>query len=352
MESIAPLAERYAQQVREIYSESEFQILQKLAKRIADGKDIDSEHWLVKKLAEIKAFNEEARVEVKHLLKLDPVVESAVKEAYDKGQKWAVSDLKRSNLLDMSAASNGGTKESIRALVTKTVDGLHSTHTAIVRTTNDIYRKVVTETEAQVLTGTVTRREAAQICLDKFAAKGITGFVDKSKRSWDLASYTETAVRTGTANAAREGHLNKLVEHGHDLVVISSSPEPCPLCEPYEGEILSISGESDKYDSLDDAIANGLYHGNCTHRAGAYIEGLTEIEKIEKDPEAYKEKQKQRYYERNIRMAKLKSAVATTPEAEQKAANGLKNARSKMKDFIDESGRKRDYSRESIGKAR
>jgi hypothetical protein len=221
----------------------------------------------------------------------------------------------------------------------------------ILRSTQDIYRKVVSETQAQVLTGTLTRQQAAQSSLDKLASKGITGFVDKAGRNWDMDSYCEMAIRGGVVQSSVDGHLSKLVENNQDLVIISISPEPCPICNDYESQIFSISGKSSEYPALDDAISDGLFHSGCTHRTSLYIEGLTEQETVEKHPEDYKEKQQQRLLERNIRQHKRLTALAMDDNAKKSAQTGLDGARKRMKEFIDTSGRKRDYARESITRA-
>ncbi|MGV9274390.1 phage minor capsid protein [Streptomyces griseosporeus] len=80
----------------------------------------------------------------------------------------------------------------------------------ITRAVGDSYRRVVARASGNVLLGTMTRRQAAQRALNQFAARGITGFVDRAGRSWDMASSAEMAVRSVTARAAFEGHVDAL----------------------------------------------------------------------------------------------------------------------------------------------
>jgi len=90
-------------------------------------------------------------------------------------------------------------------------------------------------------------------------------FVDKAGKTWNTDSYFGMLNRTLHANVAHETYIDTLVESGFDLVRItgiSSDGEKSP-CYPYQGEVLSISGTSKKYGSLDDAVAAGLFHPNC-----------------------------------------------------------------------------------------
>ena len=114
-----------------------------------------------------------------------------------------------------------------------------------------------------LLAGTDTRIQASQKMLNEFASKGITSFVDKSGRNWDLSSYAEMCVRTVGSHAALQGHIDRQIEVGEDLVKVSSIGTTCPICMRWQGVVLSISGNNPKYHSLDEAKASGLFHPNC-----------------------------------------------------------------------------------------
>src|ERR1035437_1951419 len=109
----------------------------------------------------------------------------------------------------------------------------------------------------QVAAGTVTRREATQLALNKFADQGITGFVDTAGRNWSLSAYSEMATRTAVGHAAIDGHLETLMANGVDLVIVSDSPGECPLCAPWQGELLTLGAGNAEHNSVDDARAGG-----------------------------------------------------------------------------------------------
>jgi hypothetical protein len=239
----------------------------------------------------------------------------------------------------------------VELLVAETMGYLVATGGRILRSTMDAYQSVIAETAAQVLTGTQTRRQAAQEALNRFAAKGITGFVDKSGRGWNLHSYTEMAMRTGTAKAAVKGHTDRLQEHGLDLMIISDAPRECPLCRPWEGRVVSISGASADYPSMDMARNAGLFHANCRHSASLYLEGITRPYGVTADPAGYEAGQKQRYLERKVRENKRVKAAALDDAAAAKAQAKIRAYQAKLREHVAANELKRLPYREQVGKA-
>jgi len=70
-------------------------------------------------------------------------------------------------------------------------------------------------------------------------------------------------ARTTTMEAHLQGTANRLAEQGHDLIKVSTHRGACPLCEPWQGKILSITGKTKGYPTLEEAKADGLFHPNC-----------------------------------------------------------------------------------------
>ncbi len=142
--------------------------------------------------------------------------------------------------------------------------------------------------------------------------------------------------RTMSGHAAVQGSLNRYAEHGYDLVRVSAHFRACPLCVPWEGRVLSQSGQEPGYSSLDEAISAGLFHPNCAHDISAYIPGLSPEELdvrvspseqklidqhgYEKAQEiAYKAQAQQRYMERQIRSWKRREITALDSASKAKA---------------------------------
>jgi len=64
-----------------------------------------------------------------------------------------------------------------------------------------------------------------------------------------------------------------MVENDFDLVQVSAHGG-CDLCAPWEGAILSISGDTPGYPTVDEAEASGLFHPNCKHAINTLIPDL------------------------------------------------------------------------------
>ncbi len=344
--------EAYAQTIYRIYADAERIMLAKVARRLARG--IEQEGWAERKLAEIQAVRRDISQGLTELQKVNQEIEQAIVDSYEKGAEAAVKDLEKANKPVKSRAASELNKQSVKVIAQTAVSTLAATHFRILRTTEDIYRSVIAETASQVLAGTVTRREAAQMALNRFADVGVSGFIDRAGRRWDMASYAEMAIRSACGQAAVEGHLDKLLDNDHDLVIVSGGFESCPLCVPWEGRVLSISGQTPGYPTVADARANGLWHPNCVHTVGIYLHGYTKpmLSEAKTQPGAYEERQQQRYNERMIRKWKRREATAITEQERAFARAKAREWQARQREFIAQTGRRRKYERESITSAR
>lgn len=253
--------EEFANFIRRVYADAETNMIARVAKRLVRG--IDSAGWAEAKLAETQTLAREIGAAVRPLRELPGRIQEASEKAYDEGVQAAIGDLKAANLLAPGFSPTTAAGSGVKALAGAVTGTLEQAHLQILRSALDAYRNVVAEASAQVLTGTQTRREVAQVVLNRFADRGVRPFRDSAGRTWDMASYAEMAVRSTTGQAAVQGHLETLSAGGDDLVICSASTESCPLCNEWEGKVLSISGRSTEYPSVQDAVAAGLLHPNC-----------------------------------------------------------------------------------------
>jgi hypothetical protein len=81
--------------------------------------------------------------------------------------------------------------------------------------------------------------------------------------------YAKMVSRTTTANVFREGAKDRILDtwgDDGDLVeIIGNSDFPNSPCIPYQGQILSLEGQTKGYTTIKEAKANGLFHPNCIH---------------------------------------------------------------------------------------
>jgi len=338
------LAVDLAKEVVNLYSRAADEILADVARRLARG--IDQPGWEERKLVEITDLRNAATARLEALRTQVPdAVTEAIERAYTAGGADAAADGVTAAIRTSPAA--------VRALVAETVTGLESTHFQILRSTTDVFRAAVAEVGApSVVTGTRTRRQAAQQVLDRFANRGVTGFVDRAGRAWTAESYAEMAVRTSAGRAQVAGTLDRLQDGGRDLVIISDAPQECEKCRPAEGRTYSISGRSTKYPPLSSAIGAGLFHAGCRHTASLYIEGVTRRMTNTADPEGDQLRQEQRRLERGLRQWRRREVVALDDVAARKAKAKASEWRGRLDEHVKSNNLKRLRARETIGVAR
>ena len=149
------------------------------------------------------------------------------------------------------------------------------------RQVNDIYRELALENVRGAVVGYDTWKQTARRFREQLAERGVTGFKDRSGKMWNMRTYTEMVARTSTMEAHLQGTANRLVEQGHDLIKVSTHHGACELCQPWQGEILSITGKIKGFPTLEEAKAAGLFHPNCRHAYGLFIDLDKEIGELE-----------------------------------------------------------------------
>ena len=249
-------------------------------------------------------------------------------------------------------------------------ESLEGTDVQIVRASRDIYRDVtITAGEAHFKESDVfTRRQIAQRQLDEYAKRGLQAITYADGRRMSLDVYAEMVGRTMSGHAAIQASLNRYEEYGYDLVRVSSHFRACPMCTPWEGRILSQSGASEHYPSLDEAIGDGLFHPNCAHDINPYFPGLSPEQEIRVDPHeralieehgyeqaqriAYGAQQKQRYIERNIRKRKRRERTSLSRHERAESKSKVSEWQKKQRKHLEENKfLPRKYVREQVKRA-
>ncbi|MFE9921569.1 phage minor capsid protein [Streptomyces sp. NPDC005774] len=363
------MAEDLASTVSTLYEQVEMVLTQRIRQAAADG--IDAPTWVEQKLASLGNLQAGIRSVVDALsVDASGAIHQAVTDAYRRGQQAAVAELGALPAGVTQAVADAIPNAAvIDRLAAALVNDTRPVHLRILRESMDTYRDVIARASAAPLSGAQTRRQAAQSALDDFANRGVTGFVDRSGRSWNLSSYIEMATRSTVGRAAIEAHTDRLGEAGVDLVIVSRAPEECPLCRRWETKILVRSGQPGARTievehatedermvkvrvagSLEEARAAGLMHPNCRHTISAYLPGLT------KEPEpvpargTYEQSQQQRYLERQVRKWKRLEEAATDDATAKTRRARVRAYQAKIRELVDESGMPRKPRREQLAK--
>ncbi len=163
--------------------------------------------------------------------------------------------------------------EAVASLINQTSSDIASAMEGLKKTTNTLITQATRDGLLEkVATGAIkgsTRKEVTKGIVSELKKNGITSLVDKGGKSWDLNRYGAMLARTKLTQAQNQGVAMRVMAEGNDLVIVSDHMGECDLCRPWENKILSVSGKSTKYESLDKAMGAGLFHPNCRHVVSA-----------------------------------------------------------------------------------
>lgn len=252
-------------------------------------------------------------------------------------------------------------KGILSAFENKAIGDISKTGSTMIAGLNNVYENTIQEIIAEgFITGESQRKTIKRVVQEtsKLLNKdGVTALVDKAGRSWSLEGYGQMVVRSNNRQVATQTQEERFDEYGVDLIEVSSHVGARPLCEPYQGKIFSRSGKSDKYPPLSSTSYGdpaGLFGINCGHNMYPYIEGTKKTYNPygkKRNETAYKNSQKQRKIEREIRKSKRiieEAKTAKDSELLRVGKDQLSANRKQMRSFIDKTGRTRRPDRERI----
>lgn len=195
------------------------------------------------------------------------------------------------------------------ALIKSTTDDLKRAETAVLRMSNDKYRKAIYNAQVAMNTGAVTYEQAVDIACKDMLNAGLNCVEYKNGARHTLSDYADMAVKTANKRAYLRGEGEKRAEWGVSLVVVNSRQGGCPDCAKYIGKVFiddvySNGKKSDgNYPLLSTAIKNGLFHPRCKDSTSTYYEEITTLEPVSPEEEAEMDRrerleEKQQYAQR------------------------------------------------------
>lgn len=361
------MAEDLAAAVSSLYEQAELALIERVTAALAEG--LDSPLWAELRIAAIGHL----RTAIEDIIAAlqassGPAIHQALAEAYERGAQAAVVEL--GALVPTVAAIPAGTR-AVDRLAAALASETGPVHLRMLRAGMDVYRQVIAEATSAPLLGASTRRQAAERALQRFAARGVTGFVDRSGRAWNMTSYVEMATRSALGRAAVDAHTARLGVAGVDLVVVSDAPEECDRCKPWEGKVLRREGPSGAgtvevehatedgvmvtvrvAGSLPEARAAGLMHPNCRHSVSVYLPGVTRPRPKPPSRATYEQTQQQRYFERQVRAWKRRAAAAVDDGQRARANARVRGYQGRIRELVADTGLPRKSRREQLSTAR
>lgn len=170
------------------------------------------------------------------------------------------------------------------ALIKSTTDDLKKAETAVLRMSNDKYRKAIFNAQVAINTGAVTYEKAVDIACKDMLNAGLNCVEYKNGARHTLSDYADMAVKTANKRAYLRGEGEKRAEWGVSLVVVNSRQGGCPDCAKYIGKVFiddvySNGKKSDgNYPLLSTAIKNGLFHPRCKDSTSTYYPELDDLD--------------------------------------------------------------------------
>jgi hypothetical protein len=171
-------------------------------------------------------------------------------------------------------------------LLLQATDGIRRNFRTVLRRTQlaRATDKAITENIAEGLIAGKTRREVSkdivQTLLRDFSDKPLT----IGGRNYDIEKYAKMVARTKTREAVTAGTVNRMIETGNDLVMVTGHGAT-DGCGFYEGRVFSISGTHEKYPPLSQLPNGGPpFHPNCRHNLAPFVDELaskTEIRRAQ-----------------------------------------------------------------------
>ena len=325
---INPLTEKEAEEIAEglsfIYDNARERMLSSVARRLSAGRI--GYGWAERKASEVLAAHAQLEQDLNRARAQRTSLLSGVMErAYVTGNRQFLSDM-RSVLGATAHISPNGIKAGY--ILADLNNSLNAAERRILRQFDDRYADVIGAVSAEMATGVMNTRQAVGEALQRFSDQGITGFIDRGGHHWQLENYAEMAVLTAIERSTISGYVDTMESYGYDLAVIDGHIGSCPICEAWEGVIISVSGNNSDYPSLDEAEGAGCFHPRCLHGIHAYYPGIThepkggfrdEPREVQPPSTSYTARSKLRYAERMAKKYRDRALVAQTPQQKAQA---------------------------------
>lgn len=361
----------------------EDEILRLIAKQLtADGNLSNTSKWRIRQLARSGSFDKNAVKLIQSYMgvqsdELEKAVTTAALTEISYLDK-AVQENAKKGLINgnIEVSAETSAHDAAKSYLRQAKSNLNLVNTvmrykaksAYINAVNSVYfeteknRQAVLDTlgkhTASVIMGQTSLQEASRKTIAELSKKGIPAFVDKSGHEWSPEAYVTMDMRSTVANTAREAQDKRCDEYGINLIEISSHMGARPLCAPYQGRIFSRDGTSGvttdgrgneiKYTPLSETSFGepaGLFGINCGHIQYPFSPGCSFQTYFpypeEENAERYKQFQRQRYMERQIRSTKRECMMYNETgdkEAFSKASLRLSNQRTQYSEYCKETG--------------
>ena len=207
-------------------------------------------------------------------------------------------------------------ERKLEVLMEAVTHDMEKAETAVLRMSEDQYRKIIFNAQVYANTGAGTYEKAVDMASRDFLAAGLNCIQYANGARHTLSDYADMAIRTASKRAYLQGEGEKRQEWGISTVIMNKRGNPCPKCLPFVGKVLiddvwsggrkdGVDPETGKrYPLMSKAIEAGLYHPRCKDSHTTYFPGISTADdtwtkkELEAIGQNYAREQKEQYAER------------------------------------------------------
>lgn len=375
--------QQLAEAVDSSYIDLEALLMQNIARHIRDyDQAIDSDKWLLQKLAEIGKLNKE---NIKIIADMAGVSQTSAEWLLQEAMDDAISAtepgfryLARQGLVDdaVDAGKSKTVKQVMKTLYSQAKDTMNLCNTtmlykaraafdglvkSIVKEASELAEKqsfldVLGKHATAETIGAESRAQAVRKCIREFNEKGIPAFVDRAGREWTPEAYVNMAMRNTARQTAEEIQTARCKDFGVNLVSIDRHSGARPKCAKDQGKIFDLNNGSGYTEDLKGkriryypwnkssyGEPDGILGINCGHHKFPFVPGVNihryfPTDDLEANNKIYKEIQVQRALERDVRKQKRECMLFDEigdKEAFKEASVKLKEKEAALKSYVD-----------------
>ena len=365
--------QQLAEPVDGLYQDLEAQILLNIARHLQGWEQpIDTDTWLLQKLAELGRLNQE---NIKLIAKMSGLSQTAAERMLNAAAEDAIKNidpglryLARQGLTDEAVAvkKSDNVRQVMKDYRKQAKDTLNMCNTNMLYKANEKYRGLINNIAQEarnilnsgatgVVNGTESRQQAVRRCIRQLNEKGIPAFVDKRGREWTPEAYVNMAMRNTAKNTADEVQNARIQDAGCNLIQIDSHSGARPKCAKDQGKVFDLNNGSGytedlrgkrisyyPWSSSSYGEPDGILGINCRHHKWPFVPGVSiqryfPTENMDANDKLYKQTQVQRALEREVRKQKRECMMldaAGDAEGFEEASVKLKSKEAQLKDYV------------------
>lgn len=361
------VADTYHKLTLDLFDEVIDRLLERGTASLADNPYI----WQLEKLNQMHLLNEQ---NLKTIAKYSKIGEEQLRQVIE-GEGFRIYKDTKQHLIDDLGEGELGDSSHVQELLSGYFNQSHGDIKNLINTTlpqavSEVYRGIIQDSVARVVTGLSTHDKALNETVMKWQDAGFKGFVDKGGKRWKIDNYARTVIKTTAVRSYREMRTMPAEELGIDTYYYSKKATAREACAPLQHHIVTTGSarEEEGYTilSLNDhgyGTPAGCLGINCGHILTPFIPGINELPELGEDVKNVTPEQaienanaeaKQRALERSIRNNKEKLHVAEKlgdKDLIDKYKSKVRIQQGAMRDYLKQHPfLHRDYAREKFFK--